>query len=213
MRIAHFFGIDGSGKTTVAKACVTELGNRGIDAKYVYAQHEPRLLAPLKWFARRTLLRGASPTTDYAAYASRKSEVGRRHGAIAVAYAVVWIVDYLVSTHWRLLRYRLTDRTLVVDRYYPDIAVNIADSIGLDSRGLNRLLRVLGTLFPRAAVSIWLDVPEDVAFSRKTDVPSVLQLRSRRARYNEIADGLRAIKMDGTRPITELVNSCSSVIR
>jgi thymidylate kinase len=206
MTLCHIFGIDGSGKTTFARTCVEELQRQGHAAAYVYAQHEPRLLAPIKWLARRTVIRHADPAADYAGYSRQKKATSSQHPALGRLYALLWILDYVVATQVRLAGPRLRRVPLVVvDRYYPDVAVNIAQAIGLDAAGQARLMRLFGRLLPKASISVWLDVPEAVAFARKNDIPAEQYLTERRTRYLSVADVLGAVRIDGTLPAAEVV--------
>jgi dTMP kinase len=205
MRLLYLAGIDGSGKTTIARGLVEQCAGQGRDVRYFYAQHQPILLRPLKWLARQSLLRRASPGGDYRAYSARKSEMSRRHRPLALLYAGVWLFEYVVATHLRLLRHRVSARELVVDRYYPDIAVNVSQTLDLSEAQMICLVERLGLVLPRPSAIFWVDLPEEIAYSRKSDIPSIDYLRERRRRYAALNGRFVMTRVEGDRPASEVL--------
>ena len=205
-RIVHIMGIDGSGKTTIGQAVVAQFAREGKRTSYLYAQHTPALLKPLKWLARVALFRAHQPSDDYAGYRQHKSSFVKRHPLLSWLYAAIWVTDYVVATWWRLARARLSGGTLVVDRYYPDVAVNVSEMLDYSVTRMISLIRLMGVLLPSSQMTLWLDLPEDVAFARKSDIPSIQYLVERRARYRHAATAMSATRVVADAPLPSVVD-------
>ena len=74
-----FIGIDGSGKTTIAKKMVDEFNNKNVKTMYVYNTYKPLLAKPLLMLAKLLFLKNADMYKNYDEYYSaKKSLSGRR---------------------------------------------------------------------------------------------------------------------------------------
>ncbi|MBI5049489.1 MAG: hypothetical protein HZC11_01090 [Nitrospirae bacterium] len=60
--------------------------------------------------------------------------------------------------------------------------------------------------FPQPDIVMYIDCPEDIAFSRKDDIntPNVEYLRERRELYLKLADKYGWIKIEGTLPVDKI---------
>jgi thymidylate kinase len=205
-RIVHIMGIDGSGKTTIGQAVAAQFAREGKRTNYLYAQHTPALLRPLKWLARAAIFRAHQPSADYAGYRNRKSSFVKRHPFLSRVYAAIWVADYVVATWWRLAAARANGGTLVVDRYYPDVAVNVSEMLEYSVARMLSLVRLMGRLLPYSQMTVWLDLPETVAFARKSDIPSLQYLIERRSRYVHVASAMSATRVIADAPLPSVVD-------
>lgn len=201
MNMVYLIGTDGAGKTTLARLIVEDLKKIGRLARHFYAQHTPVLLAPLRALARVTVLRGANRFADYGQYARKKSSAARRHILAARLYAMIWVMDYVVGTWTKLLRILAFRGEVIVDRYYVDLSVNIAVALHLSDSAMIGLARRIERYFPRAKRIVFLDVPPEVAITRKADIPSILYLEERYRRYLALAKEFGAHWIDGTKDV------------
>ena len=152
-----------------------------------------RLLMAL---ARATVLRKQDLWQDYPAYAASKKQVSRRRALAWPFSASIWL-DYMVQI-WVKLLFHLPSRGIVVlDRYVydtviSDLAVHLDYSSDQSMRAIERGLRFL----PKPVLTILLDLPEEVAFARKSDMPHVDYLRERRGRYLKLGARAEVEKID-----------------
>ena len=187
MRLVCIMGIDGTGKTTLARNAVAALQAQGTPAAYVYGRTVPMLSRLLMALGRAILLREHDLWQNYPAYAASKKQVSRRR-ALAWPYAASIWLDYYVQIWLKLLPHLSSQRVVVLDRYLYDtvineLAVQLDYSPGQTEQAIERGLRLL----PTPSLALLLDLPEEVAFSRKNDVPHVEYLRERRGRYLELS--------------------------
>ena len=84
-----------------------------------------------------------------------------------------------------------------------ELAVQLDYSPAQTERAIERGLRLL----PEPTLTILLDLPEEVAFERKTDVPHVQYLRERRGRYLELASRPEVERLDGRVSPTTLLDA------
>jgi thymidylate kinase len=183
MKIIYIAGIDGSGKTTLAKNLETTLQKKDSRVRYFYARHFPILMKPLKILARGTLLRRTSEFGNYEGYVATKKSQSHKHRWLARVYAFAWLLDYCVITYVRLLPHMIARHTLILDRYFFDVAINISITLDMSEDEFLRLLDATAKLYPSPDAVFFLDLPAEVAFRRKTDIQSVQYLEERRERY------------------------------
>jgi thymidylate kinase len=87
-----------------------------------------------------------------------------------------------------------------MDRYYLDMVVNQGVLQDNDTAGMLRDARLLEFFLPRAAMHVFLDVSEEMAFARKQDIQSVNYLRERKARYLALAPHYGFSVIDANQP-------------
>ena len=98
-------------------------------------------------------------------------------------------------------------RIVVCDRYVIDLLVDLANNFGYDQKEIIGLCHSwLLALFPKPDLYFLLDLPAEVAFARKEDVP-LSYLRDRRALYLGLAEFCGAEILDGNVTIGQLKQS------
>jgi thymidylate kinase len=65
---------------------------------------------------------------------------------------------------------------------------------------------------PKADVCLFLNVSEEVAFSRKDDIPSAEYLRERKARYLALAGAYDFHEVNADAPLEEVLSEARKVI-
>jgi thymidylate kinase len=196
MEIIYIAGIDGSGKTTLAKNLETTLQKKDSRARYFYARHFPILMKPLKTLARGMLLARTSEFGNYDGYISKKKSQSRKHRWLARVYAFVWLFDYSLITYLRFLPHVIARRTLILDRYFFDVAINISITLDMSEDEFLRFVDASARFYPSPDAVFFLDLPAEVAFRRKNDIQSVQYLEERRERYLSLAKKHHWITVD-----------------
>ncbi len=217
-------GLDGAGKSTQAEALADILAQLGYPSGVQWSRitydHSLRKVArPLK-LALGAVVRVTrrvpevppdDPSTrpprapdDAAARALRsRVPVLNRLWAAVVAGIHAWGLR-------RALRLRLRAGDVVVrDRYLLDSTVQLRQLYG--HRGeVGLAVALLRWIAPPELIGFWLDVPGEVAYSRKPEQFSVERLSARRRLYEEALPGGHTIRIDGTRPPEEI---CAEIAR
>ena len=198
LKFINVIGIDGSGKTTLCKKLAHEFRQVCPDVQYVHSYHEPFFLKPFKMLARSTFMRGTDECTDYLHYLERKACASLQHKWLSRAYAFVWILDYALQALWKVGVRGLLGRRLIVDRYLYDVMLNAYLTAHLSPNATYRLVALLFKILPEPDKVLLIDLPEEIAFSRKSDIQSVEYLCERRHQYLKMAEQYGFIKLDGT---------------
>ena len=193
--VVAFAGLDGAGKSTQADLLADRQQRLGIAAERRWAGFKTakQLRARLPVLDR---VRGESapprPYDRIMPAALQDSRLGRQ----AWVYAVV--VVNLIHLWGAVLRRRPGTSVLVFDRFTPDAAVKLElhfqRTRGIDIRAQRWLFE---RLTPHPEVAFWVDVPADVALSRRPEEQPE-RLATMRAIYDQLASRYQLYRLDGT---------------
>lgn len=198
-----FFGIDGSGKTTLINESIKRLNQKGVKFNYVWGSHQLYFLRPIIVLGKRILFRNSSSSKDYNRYVSSINKIGKS-SFLSLCYQGAIFIEYLVQIFFKISIPLLIGKNIISDRYIYDTVVNMKVNLGLEESTLNKIIKVLLKIIPAPDLIFFVDVPEELAFARKTDTPSIEYLRIRRILFKKIAESYHAIFIDGTKSIEEL---------
>lgn len=213
MNLVCVTGIDGAGKTTLARHIAAALRQQGRPAVYVYGRIYPVVSRLLMALGRITLLRRDDPRRDYGAYTAGKKQT-MSNPLLAWPYTAAVLLDYYIQVWFKLLRHLFSRRIVVSDRYIydtviSDLTVHLNYSPAQTERAIERGLRLL----PTPMLTVLIDLPEQVAFSRKTDVLHIDHLRERRGWYLRLDARPEVERFDGVgSPESLLQASLSRII-
>lgn len=197
MKLICITGIDGTGKTTLARSTTIALCQQGVSAVYIYGRTYPVLSRILMAIGRTTLLRGRNQWNDYSKYTTDKKRT-MRNPLLAGIYKATILIDYYIQIWLKLLPYLFKKSIVISDRYIydtviSDLTVHLNYSSEKTFDAIERGLKCL----PKPIMTILIDVPEGVAFARKDDVPHIDYLRERRSWYLLLANRPEVKYIDG----------------
>ena len=93
--LINIVGIDGAGKSTLARNLAKQLQAVDNKLQYIYCQYFPKLLLPFKLLAKITVMRNTDAFKNYDHYNKVKKNYSNRHQTVATIYALLWIIDYI----------------------------------------------------------------------------------------------------------------------
>lgn len=195
-------GVDGAGKSTVARLLARSIGRLGVEATVVWTRPGMRLawLDRSARLVKRALRQDAAPGIGRVA-AGRGRGLASRRGVIGWAWALLVTISFLRDLR---RRHRRARGVVICDRHLLDALVTLEFAYeGVDLRMHRWLVR---RLVPKAPLTAYLDVPAEVAAGRKIDDlfgdrAVRRQLEGYAARRAEVEDML---VLDGSRPAEEL---------
>jgi len=208
----YITGIDGSGKTTLAKLLTKSLNKNGFAYRYVYCGFLPVLWRPFMDLGNLLLLRKKDRFKDYTGYVNKKKELLKKHPLWAKMYRDITILDCIPQIFFKVKLPLSHGIDIVCDRYFYDTIINMAPNLSYGKDEICRIIAKWTSLFPKPDQIFLLDVPEKVAYSRKNDIPNIEYLRERRYLYLHMAQSLNAIILDGTKSLEYLINTMQEVI-
>jgi thymidylate kinase len=206
-------GIDGCGKSTQVKMMSERLSAEGWDAVSLWTGGNKTLSRPLVR-AGQFLLRAPRRGRDrrfYARDAARQSlsqefsaYLGSshrlfRHGLMRRAWTDLSLAEHALEIAVAVTPHLRRGRVVVCDRYIYRTVVNLAVLLDLSEAELTRLLRHPALrLIPHPAVYVLLDIPAEVGYARKQDLPSLEYVARRVPIYRQIAAMTRMPVIDAT---------------
>ncbi|MCP4076200.1 MAG: glycosyltransferase [Gammaproteobacteria bacterium] len=212
-KLINVVGIDGAGKTTLAKQLVKTLQKDDHKVRYAYCQYFAKLLYPIKLMARWTVMRRTNEFKNYKNYNQTKQGTSKKHPFFAGIYTLIWLVDYLVQVFFKVSLPLFIGRRLVLDRYLFDIAVNLSLTSGKPVEYAKKLIDFSFRFSPRPDYVFYIDLPEEIAFNRKDDIQDVAYLKERRHRYLWLAKAYGFTVLDGTKSINQVLKDALSILK
>jgi thymidylate kinase len=183
MELICITGMDGVGKTTLAKELVKALNGNGKQATYRYGRVVPVLSRLIMRVGRRLFLPGYDPNKDYEEYIDKKKKA-MSSSIFRLGYSAAVYLDYFPQIWLKLLLLGFSTKIIVMDRFFQDTLINeIAVQLGYSLDEFNQVLSRGLRLLPQVKLTILIDLPEEIAFSRKSDIPHIDYLRERRRYY------------------------------
>lgn len=201
-------GLDGSGKTTLARKLVVYLDKYLGNYHYVHANEVPVLMRIVKKSIKFIFLRENDAFEDYSDYTRKKQEISRKYLLLGKLYRILLAIDYIPQVFFKIYLPLLIGRKLVVDRYIYDVVANLGLNMNYSPYDYIKDINSFFKIFPKPDICFLLDIDEYVAFSRKDDVPSVEYLKERKTIYDLFAkeEKMEIVKATGTpEKITEYI--------
>jgi len=200
-----FSGIDGSGKTTLIKELIKDLKAKGIQVEYRWGKFESSLLRLLILIKNKLLLHESDLKENYERSLKLKNNLFSSN-PISMLYEYFVLVNYTFQVIFKIVIPLKMGKNIVCDRYVYDTIVDLALDLRYPDGKIKHRLNQLFRLLPKPDVLFFIDVPEEVAFRRKNDIPSIEFLRNKKEVYSKI---LKITKMD--KNIVSVINGTNSV--
>ncbi|KUG21153.1 MAG: hypothetical protein KO206_03095 [Methanomicrobiaceae archaeon] len=207
-------GIDGSGKTTLSQYLIDDLNRHGREAAYVYGRYQPRLLLPAIALARRLFFPDTDRTRDYTGFSRKKRSAVRKHLLLSNLYAKLLLSEYCLQLAFRVsLPLLLSRKAIVCDRYILDtIVTDLAVDFDYSPDDIRSAHERIQARFPRPDITVVIDLPEEIAFWRKDDTPSIEYLAERRELYRSAGEKSGAVIIDGSLPLDQVKRQVREVV-
>ena len=199
-----FTGVDGSGKTSQARNLVKDLAKSGFKAKYVYGRWRSYLPRPATFIGRLLFFRKANMFQDYQRFSSTKRKL-MKNRFLFQSYKLVFFLDYFFQSLFKIKIPLMLGKNIVVDRYiYDTLITDFASYLAYRPEKIYKILERYFRFLPKPDMVFLLDLPPEIAYRRKGDIPSLDYLVERRSFYLEIAQRYNMELLDATKAEKEL---------
>ena len=209
-----FTGIDGSGKTTLSKALVEALNKNGVKCMYVYGRLEPFILKPLIMIGRKLFLRGKDMFKEYVEYSNTKREVMKRNSFLSWIYKNILLFDYSLQLLFKVRLPLMLGKNIVCDRYvYDTVITDLSVDMYYSTSEIRDLIKRFFYIIPTPDLVFLIDLPEEIAFQRKNDTPSIEYLREIRNIYFDVGKEEGMVILDGSKNLNEIQHRAVEVVQ
>jgi thymidylate kinase len=198
-----FAGIDGSGKTTLARALVGSAKARNVRMEYTWCKFESALFKLLIGAKNLFIIREKDWRENYERSAEIKKDLFGNPLARSVYESFVWVSYWFQILRKVYIPLRL-GRNIVSDRYVYDTFVDLAVDLGYSEQTMQSRLACVLRIVPEPDTIFYVEIAEELAFERKHDVPSIQFLREKKSWYEKSMESLATTVLDGARPLPEL---------
>ena len=142
---------------------------------------------------------------DYHGYTVHKKH-RMRNRLLSWIYTATVLFDYYVQIWVKLLPHVGSNRIVVSDRYlYDTVISDLAVHMDYSKPQVEATIRRGLHFVPWPLLTVLIDVPEEIAFSRKTDVVHIDYLKERRVWYLALRSRPEVVLLDGQAPPEILV--------
>jgi len=212
--IISIVGIDGSGKTTVANKIADKL-NKEKKETFIYKHCRLELIIskPIVLFAKLFFLKNKNE--NCIEYRQHKKELILKYPILSYLYLILILLDYYLQIFVKLYIPLFLGKSVICDRYIIDtLATDIAIDFSSNEFFLKKLYNILLRFFPKPKIVIFLDIPEEVAFARKDDIPDLEYLKERRSIYLNISKWVQnSVVVNADKSQLELLKEVENVIK
>jgi dTMP kinase len=206
-RFICFSGIDGSGKTSQALALFDTISKTNNKCKYIWIGWDPIILKPVIKCVKNVLFRKKNiKENEYIKYTALKREIFRSPCRQRLYLAYV-LIDYFFQVIIKIKIPLALGYLVICDRYiydvFIDFAINFHWSVEIFSKEIKKLPL---WLFTKPNITYFIDTPEEIAFRRKFDIPTIEYLIERRVYYQQLAIILKMKNINGDNTFENIHN-------
>ena len=181
-------GVDGSGKTTICRRVIKQLDYDGNRYCYVWGNLSAYFMIVVRKFGKDLFDIGLNEElSNFKNYQKRKHEIAKKHSFLSWIYLLLSLIEYIPQIWLKMNIRLLLGYSVISDRYIYDRAIDLAMVLGKDMEWSMNLVRKLTRIVPIPEYVFFLNLPDELAFSRKGDIPSVEYISERRKYYERMA--------------------------
>lgn len=209
-----FTGIDGSGKSTLAKMTYEKLSEQNNNVKLIYGRLVPLFSKLLMSIGKKTFLKKNNMYDDYDSYFDKKKTAFKKNPKLSIIYRKIIFLEYVVQMYFKIIVPQKFGKSIIADRYVFDTIINdlILENDSIEKE-FDTQLKILFKYIPRPDIVFFVKVPEEVALSRKNDIPSINYLKIRNKIYSRLEQLDGVIVLDGTKGISDLNDEIFEIMK
>jgi len=175
--------MDGTSKSTLASALLGELKKRGIRCKYAWCRWSPGFSDVFHFAIRKTV-----------GYRAREYKFCK---PLYIIFPYLKIIDFIFPILFRVRIPAMLGRCVIIDRYVYDALADL-QLTNFDISTKIMFVRLFLAMNPKPDVTFLIDVPPQVAVSRKGDLSLAEAMRYEKV-FNRMAKSIgfqRVLNMD-----------------
>jgi dTMP kinase len=173
------------------------LKNKGLEMNYVWGAYDLLALRPVLKIGKQMHKKRGSR--------SPKSEGGSvklllNSRLLSFLYRHFTLLEYRFEIFFKIYVPLKLGKSVLSDRYVYDTIINLSVNLNDSVEDFKANLFKFSASCPKPDLVVYVDVPEEVAFQRKDDIPSINYLKKRRKLYLTILKDYNFVALDGFNP-------------
>jgi len=203
--IIAFIGLDGAGKTTLAKSIKNILENEyGLKCRYVWVKFGENIVGNvISKISKKKIKNNLIDETNPFAVDFKKNRFK--------LYLFYLLFEYWIRIIIHVRIPRLRGKTIVCDRFHYDTIVDIVINFNISYPKTKKIIQSLFSI-SRVDFVFYVKTPVQVAFERKKDVYTIEYLHERYKIYSKFEKNNNVITLDGTLPVDIIENTIKESI-
>lgn len=191
-------GVDGAGKTTIAKSLISQERERGRSYRYVMCRFEHfTLLKPLALLSKCLFFR----KTDYSEEGIETKEGICKTGLLKTLWKNAILFDYFFQVFFKVGMPLLLGKRILADRYIYDTLADMASDGVIEEKEVSATLKAFFRFAPKPCAVIFMDTLPQEAYLRnraKRDAVSLEYIKKRYEIYKLFAKWGVAVSVNGS---------------
>ncbi len=191
-------GIDGSGKTTLANRTIKTFSDR-LSLKYIYCGWRQFDSFIFRYIVK--VLKKFRSTKSLNAYKFTTRIPKTRNKELFKFFV---LTDYYITIISRLTVPLIFGTNIISDRYFYDVFINTGLDLKESNNEIMASISKWSHLFPKPDIIFLIDVPVEISYLRKNDIPYKNYLSKHRKLFQDISKSYDVVLLDGTLPLEKL---------
>ncbi len=209
-------GIDGAGKTTLARRLNKLAEDEGVDSEYIYGRVKPVISRMIIFFGRVVLLKRKKKEifTNFNSYYTQRQKIFQNRKLLEI-FIISFLMDQVIQSTVKITPRLWLGKTIFCDRYVKDtLIMDIAPTMNYSKSDISNMMRYLFKILPQPQFEFLLDIPIDTAFARKNDIPDKKILIEAKRLYDsyEINPPNKIIRLNGLEDIEKNCEIVQNII-
>lgn len=151
---------------------------------------------------------------NYTQYSNTKRDAMKRNSFLVWIYKNILLFDYSIQLLFKVRLPLMLGKNIVCDRYvYDTVITDLSVDMNYSTSEIIDVIKRFFYIISRPDLVFLIDLPEEIAFQRKNDTPSIEYLREIRNIYVDVGKEEGMVILDGSKNLNEIQHRAVEVVQ